>query len=185
MTTLKSVALAATFLLPTAALADWSGYYAGGSIGTATNLSYDITTDIDPDVDFDDAGAFGIFFGTRTETNGVVLGGEFAAEFLSDAETDDGEVFIDLILDFKFTAGVPAGDALFYGILSASSINGEYGPNDINAAGIGYGAGAAYKFNDAFSVGAEYIVREGTAEFVETDVDATADTFTLRGAFHF
>ncbi len=178
-------ALALASLIPTASTADWNGYYAGVSFGTVTNLSYDVTTDIDPDVDFEDSEGFGVFFGSRAQSSGFVYGGELAVEFTPEAENTDGEVFVDFVVDLKATAGVPAGDVLLYGILTLSSISGEYGPNDISATGFGAGVGAAFIMGDTFEIGAEYITRSGSQEFDLTDLDATADTLKIRAAFHF
>ena len=185
MSKLNILALASAALIPTTALADWNGWYMGGGISAASNLSYDITANIDPDVDFEDTNGFGAFFGMHRAFPSFVLGYEVALEIPSDAEEFGGDATIDYLLDLKLTGGVPAGDALVYGIVSLSGIYGSYGPNDINATGIGLGAGAAFKLNDNVSISAEYIARSATQEFDVTDVDATADTLALRAAYHF
>lgn len=182
---LKSITLAGAVLLPTTALAEWSGGYIGGSVGSVTNLSYDVTTDIDPDVDFEDGTSYGAFIGGYSDANGFVIGYEVALEFTPDAAELDDEVVVDFILDLKLSGGVPVGDALLYGILAVSSINGNYAVNDISAGGFGLGVGAAIKLTDNFSLGGEYISRAATQEFDLTDLDATADTFTVRAAYHF
>ena len=182
---LKTLTISAIALLPTAALADWSGNYFGGAVTSLSNLSYDITTDIDPDVDFEDATGFGVFIGGRVDQQSFVLGYEASFEIPSDVSAFSGAATIDSIFDFKVTGGVPVGDVLLYGIGALSSISGTYGPNDISAVGFGFGAGAAFKLNEQFTIGAEYMSRSGTQEFDVTDVDATADSLSLRASFQF
>lgn len=185
MSFLKPLTLACAALLPTTALADWNGLYAGGSLGSVSNLSYEITANIDPDAEFDDTTSFGAFFGSHNQTGGFVLGYELALEFLSDATALSDGAAVDYLLDLKVSAGAPIGDALVYGLISVSAVNGNYFTNDIGGGGFGIGAGMAYKVTDSMSVGAEYITRTSTTEFVETDVDATADSFNARVSFHF
>jgi opacity protein-like surface antigen len=184
---MTKLAVAFAALLPTTALADWNGTYIGGSYGSATGLSYDLS-DNNQGADFDlpDSDSTGLFIGSRAQVNNFVWGGEIAIEFTPDADVlDAGVILVDSLIDLKFTVGLPFGSALAYGILSVSGASGTYGPNDINAGGFGIGAGAAVKLGDHFSISAEYLSRSMTEEYVQTDVDVTADTLTLRAAFHF
>ena len=123
--------------------------------------------------------------GAQFEQNNFVFGVEMALEFPADAEGLDGQATVDYLFDLKVSGGAVVSDILFYGILSASTISGTYGLNEIEAGGIGFGAGAAFKLNPHLSVSGEYLSRGAIQEFVETDVEATADTLTLRAAFHF
>ncbi|WP_341366278.1 outer membrane beta-barrel protein [Yoonia sp. BS5-3] len=184
-----SLALAAAMTIPTTASADWSGRYAGGSFGTASNLEQEINVTPFIDYEFADRSTFGAFFGSRTENGNFVYGGEFALEFLGDDDDDEASTpgsDINYIFDMKGTAGTSLGDALIYGIVSISIAGGNYDSvNDMSAGGFGIGAGAAYKFGDDFSIGAEYLTRSLSEEFVEGTYDVTAETITLRAAYHF
>ena len=183
---LKTLTLSLLALLPTAALADWNGSYVGGSFGSVTNLSYELTVPSEgPDVEFDDTSSVGAFFGGHISNGNFTYGYEIALELPSDVSEFSGGATIDYILDFKLTGGIPAGSALFYGILGVSTIAGDYGPNEINAGGLSFGGGAALKLSNQFSIGAEYLTRATTAEFVETDVETSADTVSVRFAYHF
>ena len=189
MLNVKSLALACATLLPTTALADWNGPYVGGSVGSASNIEQEINNDAFLDYEFQDRTAFGGFLGTRTDAGNFVYGGEVALEFLADDDTDDansGGADVDYIFDINGIAGVPLGDALAYAILSVSVAGGTYDAvNDMSASGIGFGAGAAYKLNDNFSISGEYLSRSLSEEFEEGTYDVTADTITFRAAYNF
>ncbi|MEM8537379.1 MAG: outer membrane beta-barrel protein [Pseudomonadota bacterium] len=174
-----------TFFALTAALADWNGGYAGITGGSVSDLSFDVTTNIDPDVDFEDGTSFGVFFGGHANYGTYVIGYEIAFESFNDALEFDGDVTADYALDLKLSAGIPLQDLLFYGIFGVSTISGDYGPNEIGTSGLSYGTGAAFKLGEQFSLGAEYLVRDTTDEFVLTDLDAEATSLNARIAFHF
>lgn len=171
--------------LPTASLADWKGSYAGLSFGNATNLENEFSGDVVGTVEFDDTASTGLFIGSRMTNQQLVWGIEAAVEVLDDAQVADGEVDIETLFDIKLSGGMASGNLLGYGIFSLSSSYGNFGVNDVNGFGFGLGAGVAYKIGDQFSVSGEYLSRFMTEEFTNADVDITADTLTLRGAFHF
>ena len=81
----------AALLTPTGATADWNGAYGGITFGNVTDLSYEITADIDPDVDFDDVTSFGGFFGGHSSNGAYVIGYEIAFESLNDASEFGGD----------------------------------------------------------------------------------------------
>lgn len=170
-------------LVPSMTLADWSGFYAGASFGQATGVGYEV--DVDPNVDLPDGASLGFFGGIRVDNNGFVWGTEIAFESLDEATASSNEYQVESLLDLKFIAGVPTGDFLGYGILSISGSTGNYSVNDVDAWGLGLGAGLAYKLGDNFSVSGEYMTRQMTQEFVGATVDVAADTLTLRAAYHF
>lgn len=170
-------------ILPSMTLADWNGFYGGVSFGQATSVGYDV--DIEPDVDLPDGSALGVFGGVRVDTNGFVWGTEIAVEVLDEATISGGEYQVESLFDLKVIAGIPAGNFLGYGILSASGSTGNYSINDVDTWGMGLGAGISYKLGDNFSLSGEYMSRKMTQEFDVATVDVAADTLTLRAAYHF
>ncbi|MEJ6402210.1 outer membrane protein [Yoonia sp. 2307UL14-13] len=184
MTTLKSVALATTFLLPTAALADWTGGYSGLSFGP--NLTNEFTLDNGTDsetFEAEDSNTIGFFGGFLAQSNQIVYGGEIAfstatdVEFVIDGDSVSGD--IDLF-DLKGRVGFDAGEFLPYAVAGISRV-------DDDATGFNFGVGVDYAINPSFLVGAEYLARRTTfdddIDGIETDFDI--DTFSIRGSFKF
>ena len=72
----RTVLLALATALPTHALADWNGAYAGFSLGsTVTN---ELSSDFEGSSKADPSGAFGVFGGYSVQTGDLVFGGEGA-----------------------------------------------------------------------------------------------------------
>ena len=180
---IKPALLALATALPTHALADWNGAYAGFSLGsTVTNeLSGEddgssVTYEADP------SAALGIFSGYTVQNDDFVFGGELAFLISPDVELevegDDLSVDFDAI-DLKGRAGYAVNNILFYGVAGVSRVYAA----GVQASGFNIGVGADYDLGNDIAIGAEYVARRATDE--ESDFDATLDTLAVRAAFGF
>lgn len=184
----------ATFFLsvaiPTTTLADFSGSYAGLSLGTLTRGEAKGEIDGETFVNEIDGGAIlGGFAGYQIQNGDVVFGGELALTSAKDFElitAEDGPQDRDfLLLDVKARAGYDLGRALIYGTVGLSTIKGAGDfDGDDTAEGFNFGFGADYPINNQFVVGAEYLARRVVTED-DVDIDFDVDTFTLRASFQF
>lgn len=185
---LTKTCLALSLALPTTAFADWSGGYAGLSVGdltegTATAESEGFTADLDGD------GILGGFAGYQFQSGNMVFGGEFslasannvAINFNGDVNDQDFR-----ITDLKGRIGYDAGDVLVYSVLGLSQVRavGNNFVGDRTADGIVLGLGADYAINDQFAIGAEYLIRNVTLED-EFDTDIDLDAVAVRASFQF
>ena len=185
----KTALLALATTLPTHTLADWSGAYAGFSIGynIANELSveeddFSVTFEADPST------ALGAFGGYAVQNDDFVFGGEVALLRAPNVEFEfDGDEFsVDYdILDLKGRAGYAVNNILFYGVAGFSRISA-----DDDADGFNFGVGADYDLGNNVVIGAEYLARRTTSEEDEEfeedeDLDVAIDTLSLRAAFRF
>jgi len=188
---LRIIALATTTLLPTVALADFNGAYAGLSFGP--NVKNELTASgggVSASVDADDSNAIGVFAGYQVQNGDVVYGGELAIANSSDVTFDFGdgdEATGDIrTVDIKGRAGYVFGDIMAYGVLGFSQITSDDNDDD-NATGFNFGVGAEYVVADNIVIGAEYLARR--TSFDEDDdgfeLDYDLDTFAIRASYQF
>ncbi len=188
----KMLAATSIALLPTTALADWSGFYIGASFGTVVegNVAFDSSFDRD----IESTNPFGLFLGYQAQNGQLVFGAEYQIAIDSDIELEGVESPDEIIYgegDLKLRVGYDFGRILGYGLISSSAVAIADENQDIVAGGIGFGIGADYAVNNNFIIGVEYIVRELNGEyeidgFVEDDdVDVRADSLSLRAAYKF
>ncbi|MEL6682498.1 MAG: outer membrane beta-barrel protein [Pseudomonadota bacterium] len=180
---IRTILLAMATALPSSALADWTGGYAGLALGTSLNseISAEID-DIDVTLDVDNTTVAGLFGGYQVQNGEFVFGGEFALSQASEV-TGDGDLNTDIdILDLKGRAGFAMDNIMFYGTAGFTRLTDDI---DDDANGFSFGFGADYDLGSNFVVGAEYLARRATFEDDEFDVDINFDTFTVRGAFTF
>lgn len=193
---MKNIALAipltALAILPSIASADWSGQYAGVTFGTTSEGEIELT-DEDPfdSINYNGTGAledsdtFGAHYGSLSQNNQFVFGGEAEILFAPDAAFTDDIAADGAIIDLKGKAGVAVDRFLAYGVLGVSFIGGTFGANDINAGGLVYGGGVGFMPTDSFVISAEYLSRITSEEFVEATVGFELDTLTLRASYKF
>ncbi|MDX8349756.1 outer membrane beta-barrel protein [Cognatiyoonia sp. IB215446] len=193
MSFIKTLILTAGIALPTAATADWNGWYAGLSTGELSNGEFGLEGFSDSDID--DASTFGGFFGRNSQNGPWVFG--FEVELLSADDTpvdsDRDENLASPIIDLKSRIGYAAGSIMAYGVFGSSIMSVEGPITDVAGAGFALGAGLEYQVADQFMIGVEYLTRQTTGEaevdlgFITTDrdVDIDADTVSLRAAFKF
>lgn len=162
------VATPAPVPMPTpVAVSDWTGGYAGLSLGTAK---------IDADGDDDSSGTYGLFAGYGYDFGQFVLGGEYEYQGIDDLNVSG--VDVDNTQRLKLRGGYDAGPALLYVTAGAERADTSTGDVDGRFAGVG----VDYKLTEQFAVGAEYLAHD----YDEVNgVDADGDSFALRGSFRF
>ncbi len=156
---------------------DWTGFYAGGSLGYG---------DVDVDgVDGDFEGlTFGGHAGYNYDLGSIVVGGELEAMGTNDFTLDGGDLELDTVLRAKVRAGYDAGAYLPYvtaGWAQATVDGGAAG--ELEDDGYFYGVGLDYALSDAFTVGGEYLRHE--FEDFDGGGDIQADTVALRVSYNF
>lgn len=161
---------------PAPAGRDWTGFYAGGSLGYG---------DVDVDgVDEDFNGAtFGGHVGYNYDFGSFVVGGELEAMGTNDFTADDAALELDNVLRAKVRAGYDAGAFLPY--ITGGYAQGTVGTagDDLEDNGYFYGVGVDYALSDTITVGGEYL-RHDFEDFDDV-ADVEADTFALRVSYNF
>lgn len=182
-----TTALLGLALLPSAALADWNGFYGGISTGMSSNGEIEVSNSTFDDgvYPLDDSTTFGLHFGSLTQSGDFVYGGEIDLVFASDAQFANDITLEDPIIDLKGKAGFAVDRFLAYGVLGISATPATFDINDITAAGFVLGAGVDFMVTDSIIVGAEYLTRATSEEFLDADVDITLDTIAVRASFKF
>lgn len=174
--------------MPTTTLADFSGGYAGVSLGARTRGEAEIDgetfiSEIDGDA------TLGGFAGYQIQNGDFVFGGELGLSSAKDFTITGtgGAVDRDFrLLDLKARAGYDAGSVLIYGTMGLSTVKAFGGfDGEDTAEGFNFGVGADYPINNQFVIGAEYLARRVVLEETDIETDFDADTFTLRAGFQF
>lgn len=150
-------------VIPTA---DWTGFYAGGSLGTATVDTGDAEID---------GTTFGLHGGYNYDLGNVVVGGEL--EFSRLMLDTDGDPEAD-VLRLKGRVGYDAGTFLPYVTAGLAQLDSD----DLGLSGEDgafYGLGADFAVTDSVLVGAEFLQHEFD------DAGIEAQTLGLRASFKF
>ena len=185
------MALTLLGFMPQFAFADWSGAYAGASVGllaTGEATGDDDGEELSSEID---GGAIvGGFGGYQVQRDALVFGGEVARSVANEFEIDTNG-FVDeadfRILDIKARAGDDLGDTLIYVVagLSLIEVDGDTVEGaDETAEGFNIGLGADYRINDQVTVGAEYLARRLVLDD-DFDTEITTDTVAVRASFNF
>ncbi|MCF2872841.1 outer membrane beta-barrel protein [Octadecabacter sp. G9-8] len=149
---------------------DWTGFYAGGSLGYA-----DVS---DTTAAFDADGAtYGIHGGYDYDFGSFILGGEL--EF-SGFDVEDGANSISSVARAKLRAGYDAGAFMPY--ITAGVAEVDVDGLDVTDTGAVYGLGLDYSYNDRVRIGGEILQHEFD-DVGGLDVDAT--TAAVRVSFDF
>ncbi|MFW2544102.1 outer membrane protein [Primorskyibacter sp. 2E107] len=154
---------------PVVPVSDWTGPYAGLSFG---NLSMD-SGGVE-----EDGMIYGLFGGYDYDFGQFVAGAEL--EYQATDDFSLGGVDVDDVWRLKARGGYDAGPALLYATAGYAKANTSIG----DAEGAVYGVGMDYKVTERFTVGAEYL-RHDFNDIGSTNIDAEADTISLRGAMRF
>ena len=151
---------------------DWSGFYAGGSLGYAT-------ADEESGA-FDDSGlTYGVHAGYDYDLGNLVLGGE--VEF-SGFDLSSGGNDVDSVARAKLRAGYDAGNFLPYATAGVASM--DVGGLNASDTGSFYGLGVDYMMTDSIRVGGE-VLKHDFDDFNGTGLNFDATTASLRVAFQF
>ncbi|SLN17263.1 outer membrane protein [Pseudooctadecabacter jejudonensis] len=152
---------------------DWTGFYAGASLGYAEASEDDETV-------FDGDGAtYGVHAGYDYDFGSFVLGGELE---ISAFDVSDNDIDVDSVARAKLRAGYDAGAFLPYLTVGAAQLN-TGGALDGDDTGSFYGVGMDYMMSDSIRVGGE-ILQHDFDDF-EDAVNLDATTASLRVSFQF
>ena len=145
---------------------DWSGFYAGGSFGTAEGTAFASL----------EGSGYGLHAGYLADLGTVVVGGEADYSVLTDSD-DSGEA---TVLRLKGRVGYDAGQ--FQPYLVAGILSGD--AEGTGLSGSFYGIGADFRATDNLIVGVE--VLEHDIELDDTQGStADAQTISLRASWKF
>lgn len=155
---------------------DWTGFYAGGSLGYAD------ATDTTFASDEVDGLTYGVHAGYDRDFGSAVLGGELE---LSGFDVDDPElgVEVDSVLRAKLRAGYDAGNWLPYLTAGAAQLTTS-GAIDDSDTGSFYGVGVDYRVGNDIRVGAEVLDHQFD-DFDGSGIDVEATTVSARVSFEF
>ena len=170
---------------------DWTGFYAGASIGV---MDGDSPIDNDGPYNLSNDPVFGGFVGYNVQLdNNLVVGAEFALQSGVDMDDDNSSSeFYDInyMADAKFKLGLDiGGSALIYGFggisggqMTVASSNYDYG-----IFGVNYGIGAEMLVTEQFSLGAELMGRTIIDPYGDFDDRSNISHIqgALRASFHF
>ena len=152
---------------------DWTGAYAGASLGYG-DLTADTPTAGDVDAD---GTVYGLQAGYDYDFGTFVLGGELD---YSATDLDFNGTDLDSITRLKVRAGYDAGQTLVYGVAGAAHAESDLGDDN----GWILGVGADYKLTDDVTVGGEYLYHQFD-DFDDTGVDIDGSTLAARVNYRF
>ena len=155
---------------------DWTGFYAGGSLGYA-----DVTgsTTLGDDVN---GVTYGAFAGYDYDLGNFVLGGEIE---ISGFDVTDESISLDVdsVTRLKVRAGYDAGAFLPYATAGYAMLSTS-GAIDDSDDGYFYGLGVDYKLRDNIRIGGEVLQHEFD-DYAGSGIDVDATTISARMAFEF
>ena len=165
--------------------ADWTGLYAGASLGYGR---LNVRQDGDDDEIDADGIAYGVHVGYLHDLGSIVLGAELAYQ-IGNFEPDDSDEDADYdTARILLRAGYDAGSFLPY--LTAGYATAELADTGLfeDMEGPIFGLGVDYAVSDRILIGAEYLRHDidslGDID-VPDDADVTIDTLSLRASYRF
>lgn len=155
---------------------DWSGFYAGGSLGYA-----DVTGDTTLG---DDATGltYGVHGGYDYDLGGFVLGGEVEISGF-DVTDDTIGLEVDSVARAKLRVGYDAGDFLPYATVGVAQLTTS-GAVDDKDSGQVYGLGVDFRATDSLRVGGE-VLQHRFDDYAGSGIDVEALTASARISFEF
>lgn len=172
---------------PAPSAGDWSGFYAGVSVGTLGGYAplldgegYELSNDA----------TIGGFVGYNIDQGTYVLGAEAAYQGPTNFDYDT-DYRINYMADLKLRAGIKISEnALLYGLAGISAGTARQYDSSYNYSfwGPNFGAGIDYRVTKQFSIGAEVIARNLTAyDWSSSDNESSGITtqVSLRAAYNF
>jgi outer membrane immunogenic protein len=155
---------------------DWTGFYAGASLGYG-------------DVDSNGAGLDGngwlggVAAGYRRDFGTLVTGVELDYD-VTDISVGGAAGELDSVARLKFSAGTEIGSALVYGTLGAARAEATVAGASLSDTGIVGGIGVDYAITDSMVVGGE-LLEHRFSDFDGSGVDLDATTLKARVLFKF
>ncbi|MEL6684397.1 MAG: outer membrane beta-barrel protein [Pseudomonadota bacterium] len=182
--TLRNFAAGFALILPSTAMAEWSGPYAGLSFGFTAAAEY---SQDDGVFAIDDSRIFGAFAGYQSQSGSLVFGAELAITNAPDAVLVDAPEFSILApnVDLKGRLGYDLGDILAYGVVGMSRLNVASSDEEAPGNGPNIAFGVDYQVSDQLAVGAEYLVRRIEGRAFDEDITTDLDDLSLRASFRF
>ena len=160
--------------------ADWTGAYAGASLGYG-RASADLDG-ADPFDDDPDGAVYGVFGGYNYDLGSIVLGAELQYE-ATNITNDLTGIDVDGVARLKVRAGYDAGAFMPYVTAGVAQLytGGGLDADDRGAFG---GVGVDYRFGANTVIGGEILYHEFD-DFDDTGIDLEATTASLRVSFMF
>lgn len=165
--------------MPMQTSANWSGFYAGGSLGYAT-----VDDDAATFGDGFEGLTYGVHAGYDYDFGSFVMGGEIE---ISSFDVTDNETAtsVDSVSRLKVRAGYDAGDVLPYLTAGVAQLNTSGAPlGDVDDTGAFYGLGMDYRIGSNLRVGGEVLQHEFD-DYAGSGINADALTAGLRVSFEF
>lgn len=155
---------------------DWSGFYAGGSLGYGQIEGEGLGDEFE-------GATLGAHVGYNYDLGSIVLGAELEGNFANDFTDDASGLELDNVLRAKVRAGYDAGAFLPYATAGYAQATVNTGGVEIDDDGYFYGFGVDYAVSDAVTVGGEVLRHE--FEDFNGGADLEVDTFALRVSYNF
>lgn len=159
---------------------DWTGGYAGASLGYGDVEVQDDELDLTAD---GDGGIGGLFAGYQYDLGSIVLGAELDLN-TSNIDLDNDAGSLDQVHRLKLRAGYDAGKALIYGVAGAAYAKVDAGPEDVSETGYVVGGGVDYMLTDNVIAGGE-VLYHNFDEFDGSSTDVDATTVQARISYKF
>ena len=158
---------------------DWSGFYAGGSLGYAS-VDDDAGTFAD---DFDGA-TYGVHAGYDYDLGSFIIGGEVELSGFDVADSNTATE-VDSVTRLKVRAGYDAGLFMPYVAAGVAQLNTSGAPlGDVDDTGSFYGLGLDYRMTDTIRVGGE-VLQHDFGDYAGSGIDADALTTSVRVSYDF
>jgi outer membrane immunogenic protein len=171
-----SVVFAAALGISPAVAQDWSGPYAGLSVGTASGDWEHVdgaSGAVFNSGDYSSGRIASLLLGYNMQSGSMVYGAEFSLGRANGLCFEDYEdECTDKLLDLKGRFGYASGSALYYGVLGVSDTNYAYSDTEnYSLTGLAYGLGVDFAVHESYFVGAELLRRSVSTD--EFDGDGT------------
>ena len=158
---------------------DWTGGYAGLSVGYGAGSAESNQDDFDVD-----GYGIGAFAGYNYDFGSFVMGGELEIA-TGNIDDDDTRLEFNNGARLKLKAGADLGQTLVYGLAGATYANAELDGDDIDAAGYLLGLGAEYRISPNVGLGAEVIYEDFGDVDGASNREADVTTLNLRALYAF
>lgn len=165
--------------MPVSTGGEWTGFYAGGSLGFA-----DVGDDAATFADDMDGLTYGAHAGYDYDFGSYVLGGELEISGF-DVQDSNTATSVDSVTRLKVRAGYDAGLFLPYVTAGVAQLNTSGAPlGDVDDTGSFYGLGMDYMMTDSIRVGGEVLQHEFD-DYAGSGINADALTAGVRVSFRF